>query len=116
MDEAKLDIQEVAHHRNGVAGECFYLVRFQNDGANMLATYFPEYDRDGNLGVQGSMTIAVICLDSLPAIEFGENSYRGDHFARQIAEAVIEYEAGADDRLAALAAEYRANAEARQEG
>lgn len=71
----RLSLAEIAHHRNGIGGAPFYVVRFfEQDNAKpafneMLATVFEEPGH-----------VAVLRIDKLPAIAFGENSYRGDVF------------------------------------
>lgn len=76
-----ITVLNIAYHRNGVSGAPFHLVHFKESGFNMLATVFDEP------GV-----IAVVCLDYLPNIAFGENSWRGDQYEQTIREAIKENE------------------------
>jgi hypothetical protein len=69
-------IIETAHHRNGVSGRGFSVVRFVDDaGRNMLGVVF-----DDSPTVE--CVTAVFDLDLLKqdVIAFGENSWRGDHY------------------------------------
>lgn len=82
-------IEEVAHHRNGVSGEPFYVITFRwtDDGDEprpMVAILFEksrhcavldrEQTRQGNIAMAGG------------------NSWRGDHFERAMRAAVARYE------------------------
>ncbi len=70
------------YHRNGVAGEGFYVVLFRDDdGSTKVAVQFCENDSDGN--PQVNMRTAVLQVDKLAAgdIAFASNSWRGDHYA-----------------------------------
>lgn len=79
----KLRIQEIACHRNGVAGIGFYAVCFQDGKDHMLATVFPE---------RGA--VAVLCLDLIPTkgVAFGENSWRGDQYEDSLRAAIDRWE------------------------
>lgn len=75
---------EIAYHRNGVAGNGFYVVKFlekiaQSESRPMLAIVFADA---GN--------IAVFDLDKLAKrdIAFGSNSWRGDVYESEIREAI----------------------------
>ena len=62
----------IAHHRNGIAGEPFYVVTFTHEKRRMVATVF---DADG--------AVAVLDIDQTAAgnIAFaGGNSWRGDQY------------------------------------
>lgn len=77
-------VHDVAHHRNGVAGESFYAVTFtDNEGQAMVATVFPEPG-----------AVAVLCLGLLAegCITFGVNSWRGDYYEDELRAAVETYE------------------------
>lgn len=77
-------VENVAHHRNGCTGDGFHVVTFVFYGREMIATQFDERP----------MSTAVFERAELAAgrIEFGENSYRGDQFAKAISEVIAEYE------------------------
>jgi hypothetical protein len=77
-----------AYHRNGVAGNGFYVVLFRDDdGATKVAIQFPEQDAEGES--LPSMNTAVLQVDLLAAgnVAFGENSWRGDHYAQFVCNA-----------------------------
>lgn len=77
-------VHAIAHHRNGVCGESFYVVTFTStDGKAMLATVF-----------EGSGRVAVLCVGLLAEgnIAFGENSWRGDRFEPELRGAIEAWE------------------------
>lgn len=95
---------EIAYHRNGVAGEGFYVVTFDwlnpEGTRRMVATVFPpdpitsgpfEGEPDW-LATEGfhNPRVAVLDMDMLPNIKFTENSWRGDTFADALYHAILE--------------------------
>lgn len=79
MSRTAVKIIDTAHHRNGVGGEGFTLVKFTDRSlapGTFLATipdsyrYFPEE--------HSNTACFVVNIDLLPDIEFGTNSWRGD--------------------------------------
>jgi len=89
----KLTIDKIAYHRNGVAGEPFKAVIFKYDKKKMLAIRFDDGAPD-SIGFSNPLC-AVFDLDLLAkgVIEFGQNSWRGDHFATYLDKALEEVEA-----------------------
>jgi hypothetical protein len=79
----KLTIEKIAYHRNGVCGEPFKAVIFQDDGKRMVAVRFEDEPKDGGFSAP---RCAVFDLDLLAqgVIEFGANSWRGDHYADEL--------------------------------
>jgi hypothetical protein len=80
----KIKVLEIAHHRNGISGEGFHVVRFKWDGnASMVATVF-----------EGAGRVAV--LDAQKAadgdIAFASNSWRGDRAEPALRAAIAEWE------------------------
>jgi hypothetical protein len=80
MNGPRITILDVARHRNGVSGVPFGVVRFRDldECAEMIAVVFANEAEEGpgeNTGY-----CAVLNLERLPAIAFGDNSYRGDHY------------------------------------
>jgi hypothetical protein len=66
--------KQIEYHRNGVTGEPFFAVLFNDDGCDMFAAVFAEARR-----------VAVVAVDPLSTadgVTFGVNSYRGDQFER----------------------------------
>lgn len=80
----KLTIEKIAYHRNGIAGEPFKAVVFQYDGKKMIGILFEDGAPD-SIGFSNPRC-AVFDLELLGqgVIEFGENSWRGDHFADEL--------------------------------
>jgi hypothetical protein len=81
---------KVAYHRNGVGGIPFHCVIFdkEEDGKTnrMLAVRFPD---DEGAGYQNPrIAVFYIALLYESVIEFGENSFRGDHFVDDIDKAI----------------------------
>jgi len=82
----KIQIRQIAHHRNGVAGEGFHAILFypyRKPRELMLATLF-----------QGRGRCAVIRLDLIEdhGVTFGENSWRGDDYEPALRAAVKDWE------------------------
>ena len=81
---------KVAHHRNGVGGEPFHCVIFDNteDGKTnrMLAVRFADDEGQGYQNTRIAVFDIALLNDSV--IEFGQNSFRGDHFADDIDQAI----------------------------
>jgi hypothetical protein len=83
-----LKITKIDRHRNGVAGEPFYVVLFReregNQTRRMIATVF---DAPG--------AVSVFDINELVKenIGFGEgNSWRGDHYELRLRKAITEHE------------------------
>lgn len=75
-----LKFKDVQYHRNGVSGDGFYCaVATDKENGDMLITYFPDL---------GQCACAVYCLSILPNIRFMENSWRGDHYAGAMRQAI----------------------------
>lgn len=90
----EIQIQEVAHHRNGVCGAEFWAVTFTDPGVagTFVATMFPTayvddipvFDRT-EAGDFVNPRIAVLNIDLLPGVQFGVNSWRGDEYGDALA-------------------------------
>lgn len=77
------ELIEIAHHRNGICGEPFYVVRFDDtEGGRMVATVFA-----------GVGQVAVLNMDRTAEgnIAFAQgNSWRGDHYEGWLRERIAE--------------------------
>ena len=86
----KIKPLKVAYHRNGVCGEPFHIVLFdkEEDGQidRMIAIRFQDDKNDGFKNPRIAVLNVSLLNDSV--IEFGENSFRGDHFASDIDQAI----------------------------
>lgn len=102
-----------SYHRNGVAGTPFYAVTFDwefepalhpgqrsrdnasptSDRRSFVAVWFCEFDSDGEL-TEAAGRFAAFEVCALPNIEFGHNSWRGDHFAEEICAWIVQRESG----------------------
>ena len=80
----------VAHHRNGVSGEPFHCVIFDKiehgETIRMLAVRFPDDEGEGYQNPRIAVFDIALLYESV--IEFGENSFRGDHFVDDIDKAI----------------------------
>ena len=102
------EIEEVAHHRNGVGGYPFYVVAFTAEDDNgqvapFVATVF-DHDEEmesRNAGVFRNPKVAVLRRDLLNdgVVTFGINSYRGDRYATALYDAITAWEDGGRDGL-----------------
>lgn len=93
----KLNIQEVAYHRNGVMGEGFYAVRFgwtPEDATSDEAFLGILFDQPGQC--------AIIGLDRVPTmgVAFARgNSWRGDHFESELRAAIANNDSAGGVRI-----------------
>jgi hypothetical protein len=81
----KLHIENIQHHRNGVAGAPFHVLLFRDpDEGRMLGVVF-----------QQQFHVAVFNLDQLALgnITFGLNSWRGDQYEPHLRKAITANEA-----------------------
>ena len=80
-----MKVKQIASHRNGISGEGFYAVTFEDKDAskNMIAVVFdtPKH-------------VAVLDVEKAAAgdIGFGTNSWRGDNFEPELRKAIRRYE------------------------
>jgi hypothetical protein len=81
----------VAFHRNGVCGEPFHCVIFDmtEDGKTnrMLAVRFADDEGEGFQNPRIAVFDVALLYES--NIEFGSNSFRGDHFVDEIDKAIV---------------------------
>ena len=86
----KIQPISVAHHRNGVSGEPFHCVIFDKiehgETIRMLAVRFPDDEGEGYQNPRIAVFDIALLYESV--IEFGENSFRGDHFVDDIDKAI----------------------------
>ena len=86
----KLDIQEIAWHRNGISGLGFYTIRFRwnpeesTEMENFLAIVFDEPGACAVIGLDRIATQGVAFA--------GGNSWRGDHFEGELRKAIENQE------------------------
>lgn len=79
------------YHRNGICGAGFFvgLIRDEDNGRNMLVTWFPQYEDDGDTLTEFQEYVSVI--DPAEAVKGnvymhptggqpGGNAWRGDHY------------------------------------
>ncbi len=95
-----IKVNQIDHHRNGVAGKDFYVVHFTAEGDRMLAVVFPSPDERGDddwtvyertRSAAHNPSVAVFEAAKLPDTTFGENSFRGDLYAPALYAAIAEY-------------------------
>lgn len=76
-------ILDVAHHRNGVSGNPFYVITFRDGRQKMIGIVFEEH---GNVAVFDSKLLAT------DVIAFGVNSWRGDDYETFLRAAAKQYD------------------------
>ena len=87
MGEHVIRIEKIAHHRNGVSGEPFYVVLFvAKDGRRMLGIVFHTNKYCSILDLE-------LAADE-GEIGFMHNSWRGDYFEPELRKAIAEWEEG----------------------
>ena len=93
----KIDIHQIAYHRNGVGGVGFYAVTFRDkdEKREMVASVFPL--EDGQTW-NGMVSVFDINLLGKGEITFGENSWRGDRYEPSLREAIAVYEKERNER------------------
>lgn len=71
-------VEKIDYHRNGVGGMGFHVAILKEDGRNMLVVRFPkEADKDAGAILCAAFDLALLAEG---VIEFGHNSWRGDHY------------------------------------
>ena len=100
---SNLVIEEIAYHRNGVSGVGFHVVKFSepSEERQMLAVLF-DTDEWGHVAVFDRKLLG------RDIIKFGENSWRGDHYEKELRQAIAAHEAARDAALNWRAADYEA--------
>jgi len=88
----KLKINNIQYHRNGICGEPFYVINFDDkEIGNMIGVVFPKYDEKKDQYTNDfNPKVAVFKTKLLGQgnINFGENSFRGDHFSDELIKAI----------------------------
>lgn len=75
-------ILDVAHHRNGVSGSPFYVIRFRDGKQEMIGILF---DTSRHVAVFDSKLLAE------NVIAFAQNSWRGDEYEPFLRDAAAKY-------------------------
>lgn len=81
----KLSIENIQHHRNGIAGAPFNVLLFRDpDEGRMVGIVFDQ-----------EYHVAVFNLDKLAQgdIAFGSNSWRGDRYEPHLRNAITQHDA-----------------------
>ncbi len=81
-------VLNVAHHRNGVSGEPFYVIRFKDGRQDMIGMVF---ETPGHVAVFDAKLLAQ------DVIAFAANSWRGDEYEPFLRDVAKQY----DDKLCA---------------
>lgn len=101
----KLKLKAIDFHRNGISGEPFYVALFTEiaskpgeDNSEKIAIRF-DYDDVQERKVN---RIAVLDVDMLTggSIEFGVNSWRGDHYVEAMDRWIAEWQRNLSERCA----------------
>lgn len=100
-EKQKLIIQEIAHHRNGVSGVPFYVIKFRDETPDepwheMVGVIFDrdEYEQARKKGDWPNPYCAVLDTDMLTngIVTFGPNSFRGDAYVDALCGAIKKWE------------------------
>lgn len=100
-EKQELVIQEVAHHRNGVSGVPFYVVKFRDVTPDephyeMVGILFDreEYETGKKSKKWVNPHCAVLDTDLLKkgVVTFGPNSFRGDCYIDKLCDAIKKWE------------------------
>ena len=96
-------IEEIAYHRNGISGMPFHVVKFLGEAGPMLGVVFPipEEDIDGGCVADGCVAVFQRTLLACDDIEFGSNSWRGDHYEAELRAAIKDWSDRWKERLPA---------------
>lgn len=78
-----ITVQEIAYHRNGIAGEGFHVVRFTHARQRMLAIVFAT---PGQCAVLDATLLADNCISMASG-----NAWRGDMFEPALRQAITRY-------------------------
>lgn len=81
-------LNSIAHHRNGICGEPFYVALFRDDdGSTKVAITFHNHPAE--------CRTAVLNVEMLAAgnVTFGENSLRGDLYHDWMLDQIAQYTA-----------------------
>jgi len=78
----KLDIIDIASHRNGITGAPFTVVLFEDKGAEGSRKVAIVFDEPHHCAVFDVTKLAEGDID------FGSNSWRGDNFEKSLREAI----------------------------
>ena len=84
---------EIAYHRNGVSGICFYAVLFDSieDKCRMIATLFPSANGRHDT-VNGLCSVYSVTELSKNNIAFAQgNSWRGDFYEPELRKAIKQH-------------------------
>ncbi len=99
-DTQKLVIHEIAHHRNGISGVPFNIIKFHDatpgEDHEMMAIMFDqeEYAKSLKKGEFTNPYCAVLDTDLLAkgVIAFMQNSWRGDDYSEALSAAITKHE------------------------
>lgn len=88
--ESDMKILKYASHRNGCSGRSFGVAIFKSEGKTMLGILFGV--ENPTEAEQHEPHCAVFDLNLLKKdiIEFGENSWRGDHYAPDLRDELLK--------------------------
>jgi len=80
---AKIHVHKIDYHRNGVSGEGFHVCKFIDSKEGfMIGIVFPS---------AGYCAVMNIDMLSEGIIDFGKNSYKGDHYEKELRQAIASW-------------------------
>jgi len=94
-----LKLKSLAYHRNGVGGEGFFVAIVEEkegrEKRNMMVIRFPDIDDKVGAIVCAAFDTSLIGKGN---IDFGVNSWRGDHYASFMDDAIKDYNRKIDEK------------------
>ncbi len=92
LDKSDIQIQNIQFHRNGSSGNPFYVIlfRWKDDDVRTDRTMIGIVFDVTKIGINHST--AVMDADAIGRgdIDFGSNSWRGDHFHKILVDAIFD--------------------------
>tara|TARA_R110000765_G_C18594480_1_gene568234 strand:- start:37 stop:390 length:354 start_codon:yes stop_codon:yes gene_type:complete len=84
-----IKINNIQYHRNGVCGEPFHVINFNEGRCNMTAVVFAEYNGEKYISYNNPrVSVFNTRLLGKRNINFGENSFRGDRYSNALINAI----------------------------
>ena len=86
-DSRQFEIESFEHHRNGICGYPFHVgLITDKDGSRKVFVHFEQTEREVEEHGSQNPRTAILDIDKLNdgVIDFGINSYRGDHYTDKI--------------------------------
>lgn len=91
----KAQVTSIARHRNGISGNPFFIALINDEQMVQLVAIVPEQAVESGKHNEETGLYECCVLDPAAAvdghIEFGVNSFRGDHYFKMVVEAAKKH-------------------------